>query len=349
MPALSLLDESSYGHGLRPFGGATAVAGQGRGATAGLVFDGSDDYHMGPGHPSFLLGNGMFTIELDVALLAAVTTGVEYCALSVWRGSASGLSWFMGINGSRALTFYTSVDGGSGAFGKVTPGGSVPASGFAHLAVSRDASNTVRLFVEGTPLYTGTDTSDYFPSTADLGVGAHDGPGGIMLPAAFDNVRITNGVCRYDAPFTPPGDLPVGGADAHWANVSILLKGGTRPLSYKAAGVASAVRPLTAPPGVNARTLTLPAMGKDLVFGGRGRVAGTVMVKGTPNFPVHRRTRLIEERSGICIREMWSDPVTGEYAFDYVDEARKYTVIAYDYEANFRAVVADNLTPSLIP
>ncbi|MBT2303982.1 hypothetical protein J7E70_26420 [Variovorax paradoxus] len=48
------------------------------------------------------------------------------------------------------------------------------------------------------------------------------------------------------------------------------------------------------------------------------------------------------------MREMWSDPATGAYQFDYVDEMQKYTVIAFDHTHNERAVVADNLTPEII-
>lgn len=84
---------------------------------------------------------------------------------------------------------------------------------------------------------------------------------------------------------------------------------------------------------------------KDVYRGGAGRVTGTVKTKGTPDYAVHRRVRLINERDGAVVRETWSDPVTGVYAFDYVDPAPTYTVLAYDHTHAFRAVVADNLTP----
>lgn len=88
---------------------------------------------------------------------------------------------------------------------------------------------------------------------------------------------------------------------------------------------------------------------RDIYFGGRGRVAGTVKTKGTPNFATRARVRLINELDGVCLREQWSDAVTGEYSFDWVDPALRYTVVAYDHTHSFRAVIADNLSPSLIP
>ena len=82
---------------------------------------------------------------------------------------------------------------------------------------------------------------------------------------------------------------------------------------------------------------------------GVGRVKGTVAIKGTPNQFVHRKVRLIREHDGRVIREMWSNPVTGEYDFKYVDELQKFTVVSYDHLLNFRAVISDNLTPELMP
>lgn len=79
---------------------------------------------------------------------------------------------------------------------------------------------------------------------------------------------------------------------------------------------------------------------------GIGRVAGAV--KYTPNSPVQRKVRLIRERDGLVLREAWSDPVTGAYSFDYVDELQKYTVLSYDYTGAYRAVVADGISPEVI-
>ena len=64
---------------------------------------------------------------------------------------------------------------------------------------------------------------------------------------------------------------------------------------------------------------------------------------------VSTRVRLFKDRDGLMIRETWSDPVTGAYAFDHISMDVKYTVLTYDHAHNFRAVVADNLTPELMP
>ena len=82
---------------------------------------------------------------------------------------------------------------------------------------------------------------------------------------------------------------------------------------------------------------------------GVGRVHGTVQLKGEPsNTPLKRRVRLIRERDGLQVRETWSDPVTGAYEFNFIDELQTWTVISYDHTRDKRAVIADALVPDLI-
>ena len=86
---------------------------------------------------------------------------------------------------------------------------------------------------------------------------------------------------------------------------------------------------------------------RDMQYGGTGTIVGTVKVKGTPsNVPVSRKVRLIRDVDAICIREVWSDPVTGEYAFSEIDGTVSYTVLSLDYTESFRAVVADRVVPT---
>lgn len=82
-------------------------------------------------------------------------------------------------------------------------------------------------------------------------------------------------------------------------------------------------------------------------FTGRGRIAGTVKVKGTPDFPKYARVRLVRELDAICVEEVWSNGVTAEYEFAGWDETQKYTVIAYDPNGLFRATLASGVTPEV--
>jgi len=88
----------------------------------------------------------------------------------------------------------------------------------------------------------------------------------------------------------------------------------------------------------------------DVLWGGSGRIVGTVKEKGSPaNVPVWRRVRLFHERTAALIAETWSDPVTGAYAFNYIKRNEVYFVLAFDHTGDYRGVVADNLTPEAMP
>ena len=67
-----------------------------------------------------------------------------------------------------------------------------------------------------------------------------------------------------------------------------------------------------------------------------------------PNLPVQRKVRLIDEFTGLMVREVFSDPVTGAYEFLYVSTDHKYTVVSYDWANNFRAVLADNIAAEYV-
>ena len=92
----------------------------------------------------------------------------------------------------------------------------------------------------------------------------------------------------------------------------------------------------------------LPLAYRNTYQGGNGRVAGTVKIKGAPDSPVQRKVRLIDEFTGLMVREVFSDAVTGAYEFMYVSTDHKYTVVSYDYANNFRAVLADNITAEYV-
>lgn len=103
-----------------------------------------------------------------------------------------------------------------------------------------------------------------------------------------------------------------------------------------------------------ARPLRVRTAGQlDYVLGGNGlgRVRGRTVEqedKNSPKVPVSRRVRMYRERDGLLIRETWSN-AQGEYDFQRIDSTTAYTVLSYDHEGDFRAVVADRVTPEAMP
>lgn len=93
-------------------------------------------------------------------------------------------------------------------------------------------------------------------------------------------------------------------------------------------------------------TAPIPAaQSVDLDNAGRGNIYGTVKIKGEPDLPVARRVYLLREPQPRVIAETMSDAATGEYAFNALDEQRRYTVLSFDPTHDKRAVIADNIAP----
>lgn len=349
MPALQVpKDEGPYDQVFSLVGGATVAAEAARYGGAGLKIASMGDRFQGEVTTENLFGSGDFTVELDIRA-DTVTDPLtnEVAPISVWAGTS--LSWLLGITkADRRVTWYVSANGPSGDFSRFSAANVFALSTWQNVAVSRVAG-VLRVYVEGTKVIDTPDTTNYFsPPSIALAIGAHAGDGGRMSSTFIDNVRITKGVGRYTANSIAVGDLAIGAADPHWANVSLLLRGAAKTVSQSL---------IQAPTGTVAEAPTWPmstksplqaSLAKDVYFGGRGRVAGTVKTKGSPNFATYAKVRLINEHDGVCIREQWSNSLTGEYSFDFLDMTLKYTVVAYDPAKNFRAVIADNLTPSLI-
>ena len=64
--------------------------------------------------------------------------------------------------------------------------------------------------------------------------------------------------------------------------------------------------------------------------------------------PLARRVLLLSENANTLVAETWSN-TSGDYHFDYLDRDQRYTVVSYDYKQMYRAVIADNLRPDVMP
>jgi hypothetical protein len=102
-------------------------------------------------------------------------------------------------------------------------------------------------------------------------------------------------------------------------------------------------------PGVYDRHFrAIPSGRKNIHFSGVGVIAGTVKEKGIPDQPLERRVQLISENTRLLVAETWSD-ANGDYRFEVIDPTQRYTVVSYDHKHLYRAVIADNLQPQLMP
>ncbi|MDP1980468.1 LamG domain-containing protein [Undibacterium sp.] len=261
--------------------------------------------------PDVILGSGDWTIECWVYLRSAP---VSYAALMVSNGEA-GLYLY-----DTTLIFYPNNTGNTGTLSLNT---------WHHVAAVRSADK-LYLYINGVAGANAPTVSGAFKMNT---IGSARGVQGSQ--SYIDDVRFTAGVARYTGNFTPPGAADTTRSDIYSRTANLARR------VYAATTQSAALKPL--PVG------TTRNRESDLLFGGRGRISGVTKVKGTPDAAVSTRVRLIREKDGLLVRETWSDPVTGAFTFANIAHGIKYTVLTYDHNHNERAVVADNLTPELMP
>ncbi|MBB2775614.1 UNVERIFIED_ORG: hypothetical protein HNP28_000902 [Comamonas terrigena] len=103
------------------------------------------------------------------------------------------------------------------------------------------------------------------------------------------------------------------------------------------------------PQGGAAIELLLATKLMDAELGGFGVIHGTVeLFNQAGNLPLPRRVRLHRSRDGLLVRETWSN-AQGQYRFEGINQRYTYDVIAWDHEGLQRSVVANDLTPEVLP
>ena len=120
--------------------------------------------------------------------------------LSQWNSTGNQQSWWFAI-ASSTLSFYYSPDG-STVVGPIagSPGGFGAA--WHHVAVDRDASNVLRVYLDGVVQASSTVSASFFASTTPVMIG--NDPRFLYNAGYIDEARITIGKAQYGGAFTPP-------------------------------------------------------------------------------------------------------------------------------------------------
>jgi hypothetical protein len=175
----------------------------GRTGVGVMAFDGTGDYLSAGSNSSFAFGTGDFTIECW--LYRSSSNQQNFSGLvqtvSSLAAPASTSNWQLGFGGSpfsnvNSLTFFI----GTASNFTLNNSNVLPAQTWVHVAVSRQG-NLFRLFEAGQLVGSGTATFSLAEST--LWVGVNRG-GNSFFDGYIDDLRITKGVARYTANFTPP-------------------------------------------------------------------------------------------------------------------------------------------------
>lgn len=159
--------------------------------TGSMEFDGTGDWLLVPDSIDQRLGTGNFTIECWLYLSATGT------ARGIVGKGTSTTGWLLSTNTSNAVVFTYGTS-------TITSTGTLSGTTWYHIAVVREGTGTnqTKIYIGGTNDGTGTVSTDFTQTNAAY-VGANR-TGGDPMNGYIDDLRITKGVARYTATFTPP-------------------------------------------------------------------------------------------------------------------------------------------------
>ena len=185
--------DSAAKNDIETVGNAQIDTGTRKFGTGSLEFDGTGDWLLLPDSPSLQLGDGNLTVEFWV-YLATGDAGSNRGLVS--KGTAS-TGWSVSLNTTQKVVF--SYDSST-----ITSSGAITLDAWNHIAVVRSGTgaNQTKIYINGTNDGTGT-VSTNFNQTNAMYVGANRAAGDPMK-GFIDELRITKGVARYTANFTPP-------------------------------------------------------------------------------------------------------------------------------------------------
>jgi len=197
----TIIDSSPSPKTVTAVGNAQISTAQSKFGGASIAFDGTGDYLTIPSNADFNFGTGNFTVEAWCRFSA----GGDYAIVS-GRGPTNGTFMFRRLSDGTLRIGRSNV-----AFDLASAVLSWSTSQFYHLVAVR-SSGTAYLFRDGVQVATGSNSQSYnmtAGSDTNWAVGAgqltsNQATVGLFMNGYIDDLRITKGVARYTADFTPP-------------------------------------------------------------------------------------------------------------------------------------------------
>ena len=184
------ISDATSKNNLQTVDGAAISTAQSKFGGSSMAFDGTGDYLTIPNNVLFALGTGDFTIECWAYLTAGSNNGLWQLASSAFPGVAGlAVSLFSG----QWNIYYQN---GSQIYGY----GTVTTGAWYHVALVRQ-SGSLYIYSNGVKYTVASDTTNYTGTT--LVIGGYYSTSQLWN-GYIDDFRITKGLARYTANFTPP-------------------------------------------------------------------------------------------------------------------------------------------------
>jgi hypothetical protein len=205
----TITDSSPSPKTVTAFGNAQISTAQSKFGGASIAFDGNGDYlTLNSNASDFAFGTADFTVEFWLYMQVVPDSPTLKALIDFRPRSTTGqIAPTLYMNGSSIRFFVNGAD-------RITSSTSVILSQtWQHIALSR-ASGTTKAFVAGTQVGSSySDTNNYITSSGRPWIGVFSNESLLPIPTVdiasspngyIDDLRITKGVARYTANFTPP-------------------------------------------------------------------------------------------------------------------------------------------------
>ena len=183
--------------------------------TASLLLDGTGDWIDTPDHADFTIGANAFTVDMWFKIAGGDGAALDFAGQTDAGLTAAGSSWYIRRLSTGQIQF--SVSNGTTIPSVSTTATYTTASnpGWHHLEAVRSGNN-LYLFVDGVLGGFGAVFSGSVPDTATVVAIGQRGGIGVPFNGWLDEARISVGVARHTANFTPHGEEYY----TQWYNIS---------------------------------------------------------------------------------------------------------------------------------
>jgi hypothetical protein len=158
-----------------------------------IAFDGTGDYLTVTPTTDLAFDTGSFTVECW--FYANSLSAGSYAALMGFHDAIDINTWAAYVQPNGIFMY--------GSAGTLTGGGTISTSTWHHYAATR-SGNTLRVFLNGVQEATATVTGIYASAESGFRVGDDLAASNPPFNGYIDDLRITKGIARYTANFTPP-------------------------------------------------------------------------------------------------------------------------------------------------
>jgi hypothetical protein len=199
----TIIDSSPSPKTVTAVGDAQISTTQSKFGGASIAFDGTGDYLTVPDNADFEFGSGNFTAEAWVYPAASPNQPI---IMGQWDGvgGGTGLSWVITLsnNSSRNLRFLVSTNGSTAA--DSVSSSPLTLNAWSHVALVR-SGDVFTAYLNGTSAvsYTISAGASLFNAPNVITIGASS-TANSPFNGYIDDLRITKGIARYTANFTPP-------------------------------------------------------------------------------------------------------------------------------------------------